>query len=100
MSHRLRSQADVTPFDVDLDVMPKAKRLLIVLSSDQLSSLLDTEMTSQRIIVVTTNQFGADDFGYVWEALVVHYFVEVFPALFQPFGPNSPDLLVLCLQLW
>lgn len=79
--------------------MPKAKRLLIVLSSDQLSSFLDSKMTSQRIIVVTTNQSSADAFGYVWEALVVHYFVEVFPAFFQPFGPYSPDLLVLCLQL-
>ncbi len=94
----LSKPSRVTPLDIGLNIIPKTRHLLIVLLRNELSIFLNFEMTSQPIIVVKTNQFDIEDFGYIWEALVVHYFVKVFLTLFQPFSPNSTNLLVFCLS--
>ena len=59
MSDCLQSQTDVTSPDIALDVSFQAQP--IVFPADQLSCLVNAEMSCKKIIVVTTYHLRADD---------------------------------------
>lgn len=59
-----RGQAQITPFDVIFDVM--AKGLPVILSGDELASLLDSKVTGQEVVMVTANELRLNDLGELW----------------------------------
>ena len=63
MLYRFWSETNVIFFYIGFIVFFQA--WLIVFLVDQLSDFIDSKMTSQKVIVISTDQLGIDDFWHI-----------------------------------
>lgn len=63
MPYFFRSETDVTALNLGLDVFPQSRPLVVPVN--QLSDFIDSTMTYKRVVVVSANQLGADNFRHV-----------------------------------
>ena len=60
--HRFRAQANVVAFYIGFNVFSKAWP--IVFLTNQLSCFIDIEMTYQRVVMVSADDFGLNNFRH------------------------------------
>lgn len=71
--------------DVDIDIMPE--RWPVIFLSDQLPSLVDSEVACQRIVMVSADKLGSDDLRYVKESYLGAALPRCLPSHLSGFVP-------------
>lgn len=68
---------------------------LVVLSGNQLLYLVDSEVTSKKIIIMITDQLCADNFWYIKQTLVTlhHYYLNLFSVFLSLFLKSESSCL-------
>lgn len=62
MYYRFQSQIDITAFNIGFNIFLKAWP--VKFQKDDLSSFIKAKATTQRIVMMVTNQLGSNNFGY------------------------------------
>lgn len=62
MSHSFRAQTDVVALDMKLNIFSEAR--LIVFQVNQIFVFINTKIAYMKIVVITTNEFKSNNFGY------------------------------------
>lgn len=63
MYDHFQSQIDIIAFDIGLNIFLQA--WLIVFLANQFFSLINSKLIYKKIIILSTNKLGIDNFGYV-----------------------------------
>ena len=93
-----RRKANVTAFDIDLDVV--AEGFLVVLPSDEFSRFLDAEITCWWVIMVPANQLSPNNFRNVGQTLMMQDSIEIFPVSAKFFRSDFSYLTIFHVQLY
>lgn len=71
MLYYIRSQIDVTTFEIGFDIFFQAR--LIVCPANQLFGFFNYKMTYKKIIMILANQFGANNLQYIEKIVIMEY---------------------------
>lgn len=97
MPYYLWSQVNFTPFYVGFNI--DLQSWLIVFLSHQRPSLVNLEMATQWVVIVSADHFDSDNLKQVRKAFSVYYSINFIPAIFQAFFPDLASRLIYRLQL-
>ena len=92
------SEANIAAFDVGFNI--STSRRPVIFPGNQLAGLVDSEMTCQRIVVMSTNQFRSNDLRNIGKAFILEHSLDIFPSFKKVCSPQFPCLIIVALQVW